>query len=231
MNREEDNYHRKVEDYALKLGFSLFGVADLRGLEETLVEFSPERIAGLDRAVSLAVRLSDAVLDEIGDRPTRLYLHHYRQANYFLDRNAFELARFLQEMGARALPIAASQTVDWVEQKGHLSHKEVARRAGLGWIGRNNLLVSPRWGARIRLVTVLTDLPLRIDRPLPEGCGRCRECIPACPGGAIAEKREDFDHRKCFEQLKLFKNGLNLGHYICGLCVKACRPEGTAQRG
>jgi len=44
-----------------------------------------------------------------------------------------------------------------------------------------------------------------------------------CPAEAIAETPAGFDHRRCFEQLKVFKNSLNLGHYICGVCVKACR--------
>ena len=173
MSIEEDNY-RRLKDYALSLGFSLFGVADVRDLAGTYCGIDPGTGEKLNQGVSLALRLSDAVLEAIGGHPTRLYLHHYRQANYFLDRGAFELSRFIQDRGAQALPIAASQTLDWGEQRGHLSHKEVARRAGLGWLGRNNLLVTQKFGSRVRLVTVLTDLPLKLDVSLSLGCGDCR---------------------------------------------------------
>ncbi len=218
---EETNYDR-IAETAFGLGFDLFGTAALPDLAELAPDLSPGITGKLQTGIALGVFLCGGVLEDITDRPTRLYLHHYRQVNYFLDRNALELGRRIESMGAGAVPVAASQTIDWTEQRGHLSHKEVARRAGLGWIGRNNLLVTPRRGARVRLVTVLTDLPLPIGGPPERDCGDCRDCIEACPAGAIGERAEDFDHRRCYEQLKTFKNSLNLGHFICGVCVKAC---------
>ena len=223
MRTKEENY-QEVKDLALGLGFSIFGVATLPDLEELAFDLAPATIRNLTTAIALGVQLSDGVLEDITDHPTRLYLHHYRQTNYFLDRNAWELSRLIEEMGATAMAIAASQTIDWINQRGHLSHKEVARRAGLGWIGRNNLLVTPEYGSRIRLVTILTDLPLPPDQPMVKDCGDCRKCIELCPAGAIAEEPSEFDHIKCYEQLGQFKKGLNLGHYICGVCVKACNP-------
>ena len=111
---------------------------------------------------------------EIEDHPTALYLHHYRQANYILDQIAFRVAALIQRSGGQALPIAASQIVDWEHQRGHLSHKALAHAAGLGWLGRNNLLVHPQFGARVRLVSILTDLPLQVDRPLD----KFLRCVP-----------------------------------------------------
>lgn len=211
-----------IPEIAAGLGLSLGGVANIREIRGAFLELAPETVDRFDRAISLAVRLSDAVIEDLVDRPTPLYLHHYRQANAILDRGAFEISRRIQEMGGRALPVGASQLVDWKTQSGHLSHKEVARRAGLGWIGRNNLLVTPQFGARVRLVTILTDLPLETGSPPTEGCGECRRCIAACPAGAIQERREDFDHVACYEKLQFFKNAYNIPHHICGLCVKAC---------
>jgi epoxyqueuosine reductase len=221
-NIKETNYDL-IAEASFGLGFDLFGTAALPDLEKLALDLSPETTGKLQTGIALGVFLSGGVLEDIAGHPTRLYLHHYRQANYFLDRNAFELARRIELMGAAALAVGASQTVDWTVQRGHLSHKEVARRAGLGWIGRNNLLVTPRRGSRVRLVTVLTDLPLTTGRPLKRDCGDCRDCIEACPAGAIRVDPADFDHLRCYEQLKVFKNSLNLGHYICGVCVKACR--------
>jgi epoxyqueuosine reductase QueG len=128
----------------------------------------------------------------------------------------------IQQEGFQALPIAASQVIDWEGQKGHVSHKAIAIAAGHGWIGRNNLLVNPLYGSQVRLVTVLTDYPLLTNEPVKANCGTCTLCITVCPARAIHEDRTEFDHRGCFEKLRTFKNSGNIGHYICGICIKAC---------
>lgn len=230
VEEKEVNYH-KLKEWVLAQGIALFGVAEIRPFRKDFLELSKKLTEAFESGVSMAVRLSDAVLEEIEDRPTQLYFHHYRQANVFLDRVAFGLAHLIQKMGYHALPIPASQIIDWENQKGHLSHKKVAQEAGLGWMGRNNLLVNPIHGACVRLVTVLTDLSLSHDTPLEEGCGECRRCIVVCPAGAIKERQQDFEHLKCFEQLCLFKKRDHIGQYICGVCVKACKGKETVNRG
>ena len=100
--------------------------------------------------------------------------------------------------------------MDWQKQQGHLSHKHVAVLAGLGWLGRNNLLVNPQFGAQLRLVTLLTDLPLDADQPLREDCGDCVACIESCPAKAIKKDIKDFAHETCFTKLKEFQNPAQL---------------------
>jgi len=165
----------------------------------------------------------DGVLDDLVDRPTPLYFHHYRQLNFFLDRAAFLLASEIEDAGYKAVPIPASQVLDMENQTAHVSHKQIARLAGLGHLGRNNLLVHPLFGSRIRLVTVLTDMPLDADAPPETDCGACRACLAACPAGAIKDRPEDFDHRACFAKLDEFRRLRLVSQHICGLCVKACR--------
>jgi len=211
-----------LEAFALGLGFDLFGVADVAGMRgDFLLDTGTSGRFGL--AVSLGKGLSGAVLDDIRDRPTALYFHHYRQMNFFLDRGALLVAGQIQKRGFRSLPIAASQIVDWEGQRAHVSHKHVGRAAGLGWFGRNNLLVNPELGARFRLVTVLTDMPLEAGAPLDRDCGPCRACAAACPAGAIKDRREDFDHRACYETLKEFRRKGYTAQFICGICVRDCR--------
>ncbi len=207
--------------FALDLEMSLFGVADIASIRE---EFSLDKKLRekFDWGISLGKRLLDSVLEDIKDRPTPLYFHHYRQLNFFLDRAAFLLSSFIQESGFKALPIPASQIIDWERQRAHLSHKRVGYLAGLGFIGRNNLLVNPDLGARFRLVTILTDMPLEADKPLEVDCGVCLKCLKPCPAQAIVERKEEFDHKKCYEKLKEFKKSGIVGQHICGVCVKAC---------
>jgi len=214
---------------AAGIGFSFFGIADVREARAGFL-FGDKLRDSFPVGISLGRRLLDAVLEDIRDAPTPLYFHHYRQVNAFLDRGALLLASYIQDLGHRALPIAASQIVDWEGQRGQVSHKAVGRLAGLGWIGRNNLLVHPEHGSRIRLVTILTDMPLPPADPLSFGCGSCRACVAPCPAQSIAEKPEDFDHRACYEKLKGFRNSGLVGQFICGVCVKACRgPRGAAR--
>jgi epoxyqueuosine reductase len=220
MKERKLNYE-KLMGFAMDQGLSLFGVADIAGIRE---EFSLAKKLRekFDFGISLGKRLLDAVLEDIKDRPTPLYFHHYRQLNFFLDRAAFLLSSFIQESGFQALPIPASQILDWDRQTAHLSHKKVGYLAGLGFIGRNNLLVNPELGARFRLVTVLTDMPLEADKPLEGDCGVCRKCLKPCPAQAIGKTEEEFDHKACFEKLKEFKKMGIVGQHICGVCVKAC---------
>ncbi len=206
------------------LGLDLFGVADIKEVRQTF-SLSPWVADRYDYGISVGKEVLLSVLDEIKDAPTPLYFHHYRQLNSYLDRAALQIAAEITSHGYLALPVAASQILDWKDQKAHLSHKKIAELAGLGWLGKNNLLVNPVLGSRLRLVTVLTNLPLKTDFALPYGCGRCRRCQTVCPAGAIKDLPSTFDHLACFEKLKEFRNKGLVGQYIFGICVKACHGQ------
>jgi epoxyqueuosine reductase len=206
-------------------GGVLFGVADLRSYGKKELLLPPSTMDQLPFGISIGYHLSDAVLESIENQPTPLYFQHYQRVNILLDTIGLIVTSTIQNFGYQALPIPASHIVDWKTQKSHLSHKDVARIAGLGWIGRNNLLVNEKFGSRIRLVTILTDLPLVTDSPVSKDCGSCWACKSVCPVSAISEKPEDFNHLRCYEQLKIFSKTLHFRHHICGICVKACRGQ------
>lgn len=228
MTEEKSNYE-KLKQLSIEQGFSLFGVADITEIkhEFNLAKVSIEKFS---RGIALGKRLLDAVIEEIEDRPTALYFHHYRQLNFFLDRGAFLIASHIQDLGFQALPIPASQITDWKKQQSHVSHKRIGYLAGLGWIGRNNLLVNPDSGSRFRLVTILTDMPLAANFPVKDNCGSCRACISICPAKAIHEDASDFDHWVCFDKLKEFRKSGIVSQHICGVCIKACPGFKNQQR-
>lgn len=213
LGREE------LERIAIDGGAVLFGVANLQELPSDVPEVD---IGGLTTGICFGYRLSDVVIDGIEDHPTRTYQYHYRQVNLALDRIALAIASRIQEAGYRAFPVPSSQIVDWDKISGHISHKIIGRLAGLGWIGRNNLLVNPRYGSRVRYASVLTDLVLPFDEPIEGGCGDCRACISVCPGGAIGEAAEEFDLERCKTTIDVVRKKANIGSKICGICIKAC---------
>jgi epoxyqueuosine reductase len=213
----------KIKDLCLQWGCSLFGVADLRSYKKDLILLPSLLVDQFSFGISVGYHLSDAILEGIETQPTPLYFHHYQRVNILLDTLGLILTSKIQDLGYQAVPIAASQLVDWKNQRGHLSHKHVAKAAGLGWIGRNNLLVNEKFGSRIRLATILTNLPLILDSPSSGDCGSCRACLTVCPAEAIQEDQENFDHIRCYEQLRSFAKTLHFSHNICGVCVKACK--------
>jgi epoxyqueuosine reductase len=222
MSDSQNNFE-KLKVLCHRWGGSLFGVADLRSFKKEGLLLPSFLIDQLSFGISVGYHLSDAILEGIENQPTPLYFQHYQRVNILLDTIGLILTSTIQDLGYQAMPIPASQIVDWKNQRGHLSHKHVAKAAGLGWIGRNNLLVNEKFGSRVRLVTILTDLPLMTNAPSLNDCGSCRVCLSVCPSGAIAERQEDFDHLRCYEQLRTFAKNLHFSHNICGVCVKACK--------
>ncbi|MBU1726630.1 MAG: hypothetical protein KJ880_03265 [Candidatus Omnitrophica bacterium] len=219
---KKDNDYLRLKRFCQENGASLFGVADISKIKDNFA-ISPKALSKLDKAICLGVRLSGSVLEEIESAPTRLYFHHYRTLNVFLDQLALKTAHYIQNKGYKAMPIPASQIVDWQKQTAHLSHRHVAVLAGLGWIGRNNLLVNKDIGSQFRLVTILTDMLLKADKPAKDNCGDCRLCVPICPAQAIKDSHADFEREKCLDKLKEFQKQRLVDQFICGVCVNVCR--------
>ncbi|MEW6034701.1 MAG: 4Fe-4S binding protein, partial [Chloroflexota bacterium] len=208
----------EVKDFTLGQGADLVGIADMGALRG-ITTIPDGLVDRFPRAVSLALRLSDAAVDSITDRPTRRYVRQYRQANKRLDAVSVRVCEHLIAHGYHAMPVPASCVIDWDSYRGNVPHQAVARQAGLGWQGKSLLIVNPSFGPRLRLSTVLTDMPLKPDSPLPNRCGECHICADACPAGAIkgvATKDhylgayDAMDLRKCHTQLKAFRGELKV---------------------
>ena len=207
---------------ALSMGADLFGVADLDRVRAD-TDLLDSCYNNYIRGVSIGVALDGAVLKGIVDGPTLEYSREYQRVNGVLDSVAEALEERLKGNGADALRIPASEVIDWEKLRGHLSHKLIGRYAGHGWIGKNILLVNPALGSRVRYVTVLTDAPLEPDAPLDADCGKCSNCVVVCPAGAAADDPSCFDLKACFNKVAEFNERLDRPHFICGICIKACR--------
>ncbi|RPJ17905.1 MAG: epoxyqueuosine reductase, partial [Desulfobacteraceae bacterium] len=151
-----DDYTAKLKKKIKKWGADLVGIADLEPLKELEVN-PPDLLYGFERAVSIAVRIPAAVFEQIEDKPTPLYASVYQTANRLLDEMAFKTSVMLQNDGYVSLPVPASQVLDRKNWTAAISHKAVARMAGIGWQGKNLLLITAKYGSRVRLVTILTS--------------------------------------------------------------------------
>jgi epoxyqueuosine reductase QueG len=217
-----------LEEYAKKLGSDVFGVADLNLLKDYPV-YPPNLFDGYKRGIVIGVKLSDSVFDGLPEtRP--IYAKQYEVANDKLDQIAFELARFIENRGFKAIPIPASKIVSGLDWRSFISHKAIARAAGVGWIGKSLLLVTEEYGPRIRLASILTDMPLEAGKPVKRKCGVCRECIDSCIVGALHDtdfedypvREEVFDIERCAGRLQEFADDPNIGYMVCGICIKVC---------
>ncbi len=222
--------------YAKSLGVDLFGVADLSSAKVFIENQGGQHLAGYPRAVSLGIRLLDDVIDQLknhGDLVTiSTYRGLYTAVNSALDRASLLLAKRIQDEGFRAYPVPASSMLSNGKLEAAFSHKVAANLAGIGWVGKNCLLITPEYGPRVRFATVLTDAPLVTGSPLPNRCGSCTKCTDICPAKTIigrtftsAEPREmRLKANLCDEYTEARIRAF--GDVNCGLCVHVC-PHGS----
>ncbi|MDR1680919.1 MAG: tRNA epoxyqueuosine(34) reductase QueG [Prevotellaceae bacterium] len=103
--------------------------------------------------------------------------------------------------------------------------KAWAVRAGLGWIGKNCLLVSPRFGSFTFIAELLVTAELDYNTPTAASrCGSCRRCLDACPGGALDAYRIDANRCISYHNKRKGNNGIDIGRYCfgCDCCQLAC---------
>ncbi len=134
-------------DYTEKLKNKITGWgADMAGIAkaEPLKALKLDLLDPFVRAVSIAVQLPVSAFEMISDQPTPVYTSIYQTANRILDEIAFRAAITLQNDGFHSLPVPASQVLDRKNWYGAISHKAVAIMAGLGWQGKNLLLITPK---------------------------------------------------------------------------------------
>ena len=228
--------YEELQKTAGAMDADFFGAADLAPARVAIQEQGGPYIAGFPRAISVGVALMHAIVDQLPRRAERAIAltyqsHAYDIVNARLDQTTSRLSSLLQQAGYRALPVPASQRVDDERLIGIISNKLAGHLAGLGWIGKSCLLVTPGNGPRARWATVLTDAPLPVGKPLEPQCGDCRECVDACPVHAFTgrpfrpeEPRElRFAAQKCQAYLDHLRE--TLGVSTCGMCLYAC-PHG-----
>jgi len=209
-----------VERLALTSGASLVGFADVEGM------------ADLPRAVALAVRYAPEVFADPEHMPNPAFAGEYARLDAQLRRLADQVAARLSTEGYKVIGDPAPRDdVDRTRWIAPFSHKMAATRAGLGWIGKCDLLVSRELGPAVRLWSVLTDAPLAAGQPVTESeCGECTVCVDACPVGAPSgrpwfaglRREEFFDVFACHSCCRERARALGVDRGGCAVCMAVC---------
>ena len=139
----------QLKDLSLHHGVDYFGVADLAQAYNAILDQGGAGIAEYPKAISVGIALPHSIVNQLPSRAERavavIYRHHaYDVINERLDLLTSRLTSVLQQAGHRVFPVPATKTTDPDRLCGVFSHKLAAHLAGLGWIGKSCLLVTPR---------------------------------------------------------------------------------------
>jgi len=180
----------------------------------------------VDKTARRAIVILDSYYYESIEETTRPKVARYARGTDYhtVTRRRLELlADFLRHNGA--------QTARAYADSGPLAERELAQRSGLGWIGKNTMLIRPNQGSWMFIGTVLTDLELEIDSPFEtDHCGSCTRCLDACPTQAFEGPRV-LDATRCISYLTIEHRGPIPADLIdrfegwafgCDICNEVC---------
>lgn len=220
-----------IKKFCIKKGAAIVGIADLAPLKAGLETCPSDLMKPYIAAVSIAIPLDMGSVAAMRGEPTPSYASDCREINAKLNALTEAIADHIKALGYRAEAVPASKKLVEGGTEGSISHKAIAIMAGLGWQGKSLLLVTPIYGPRVRLSSVLTDMPLRFDAPVKNRCGNCTKCVEACPVRAIRNVNTDFHYKNRDEAIDLdacHKNTLrymkvpDVGYTFCGQCIPVC---------
>ncbi|MGH7670110.1 MAG: tRNA epoxyqueuosine(34) reductase QueG [Gemmatimonadaceae bacterium] len=237
----------RIKAHAYALGFDLVGITTLGALEQAAADaFARWLGAGYDGGMAYLARGAEkradtrrpvpgtvsaivVALDYGGKAPNGPVARYARGDDYhdlMIDR-LNELHRLVEHEAGRA--VAGKPYVD----TGPILERELARKAGLGWAGKNTNLINPKLGSYFFLGELLVDLELAPDAPFDaEHCGSCTACLDACPTQAFVEAGV-LDATRCISYLTIELKGeipvefhaaiAEGGHlYGCDVCQEVC---------
>lgn len=232
-----------IKAQAYGLGFDLAGISTL-GPVETAAAFEDWLAAGHDGDMAYLARGADK------RRDTRLPVEGAKSAivvgmNYGGREPSGPVARYARGDDYHDIMVERLRELHrWIERElghavagkayvdtGPILERDLARRAGLGWFGKNTMLINPRIGSFFFLGELLLDLELTPDEPFDtDHCGTCTRCLDACPTGALTEPRV-MDATICVSYLTIELKGAipeelrpKVGEllYGCDVCQEVC---------
>ncbi|UCH14106.1 MAG: epoxyqueuosine reductase [Bacteroidales bacterium] len=221
-----------IEKYAGNKSDFITGYADLTGLLH-------ENYTGYSYGIVIGRKLDYDIIDSISRGPNYEYYLLYKKINKELEALVRQISDELSMLSMESIPVSPTTSDEEINNKFSetlrvdFSHKMAATRAGLGWIGKTGLLISKKFGPRLRLATILVRKPLFLtQKPYNKSkCGKCNICVDLCPANAAngklwnvdTDRDEFYNPFKCREQCRILsRKNLNTDISICGICVSVC---------
>lgn len=214
-----------IRESLIDLGADLVGFADLSVIPS---EFRYNMKYG----ISIAKAIDPNIVNSIYNGPNKNYYEEYYRLNDFLNNIGETIASKIKDMGFNAIAKTKKEVkVNPEERTTELPHKTVATRSGLGWIGKNALLVTEKFGSAIRLTSVLTNMELEVREPIIESrCGNCNICKSVCGAGAVKginwnptlQRQEFYDAHACREEARRLSGLQGINESLCGICIHTC---------
>jgi epoxyqueuosine reductase len=212
----------RIRDILEQEGVCCVGFADVSFLGLPITREYPFGIC-------FAIRHDDAVVDQLpNDELWQQMSSSLTEKTGYIYQTVQGL---LESWGYHHRRIPSTTRVDELPDPGEeLPQKTLATLSGLGWVGKSSLLISPKFGPRIRLGTLLTDMPLKVDTAIIlSQCNDCRACVDACPVEAIkgtpwsqtTQRSELLNLSRCYDYLWSAKSTLER-RQTCGICLKIC---------
>lgn len=227
--------NNKVLKLIKNFQISLFGVSNLEQYQNALSKFGGDIVKNYKFGISIGISLPNSIVNGLKNRfdlnnSSLYYYHSYQLINDRLNLICSIISSFLNSKGYKTLPIPASERTDIKNAIPTVSHKMIAYLSGLGWIGKNCLLITEKHGPRIRFTSLLTNAPLKAKpKKIDNKCNKCEECIKICPVQAFTGKSfnenesrvERFDFMKCQNYFDEMKKDTNRKP-VCGMCLYIC---------
>ena len=245
---DSNQHSQRIKAEAYRLGFSFVGIAkagfmeeEARNLEAWLEQGKHGKMSymanhfdkrvdptllvpGAKSVISLMYNYHNPEKQKDAEAPKISQYAYGKDYHFVIKAKLRELLEFIQaeigEVQGRAFVDSAP-----------VLERDWAKRSGIGWIGKNTMLIHPKAGSYFFLAELIIDLELESDGPLKDYCGTCRRCIDACPTEAIADEGYHMDGSKCISYLTIelkeaipeeFAGKMDNWMFGCDICQEVC---------
>ena len=247
MNLQTKHSHY-IKSRAKDLGFSFVGISraeymseEARRMEQWLAEDRQGTMTYLERYFDKRVDPTKLVPDsksvvslmynyytpkqQKDDAAPKISMYAYGEDYHYILKH--KLQTLLHDIRDQIGEVSGRCFVD----SAPVMERDWARRSGIGWVGKNTLLIHPKAGSYFFLAELIIDLELDYDHPIKDYCGTCRRCIDACPTQAIDDQGYIMDGSRCISYLTIeskediperYSNRMEGWIFGCDICQQVC---------
>lgn len=243
-----EHYSNFIKKEAYRLGFSFVGIAKARRLDEHADQLEEWLSRGYQGKMQYMENHFEKRLDPTqlvpGAKSVVTLMYNYYTDEKQEDETAPKIAKyaygkdyhFVVKDKLRELLHLINEEIGAVSGRcfvdsAPVMERQWAAKSGLGWTGKNTLLIHPKAGSFFFLAELIIDLELKPDGPMKDYCGRCTRCIDACPTEAISPQGYLLDASKCISYLTIelkeaipndFKGKMDNWMFGCDVCQDVC---------